>query len=237
MERVKLGVRVREGRGGKDAKAVRSRGEIPGVMYAAGKDTVAIAINARELRQAVSSVGGAHTILDVTLDGTKRARTAIIKDMQLDPVRDRVLHIDLHEIRLDQKITAPVAVHLEGHAEGVSMGGALSQPTHEVNVEGLPTDIPEHVTVDVSALEIGGSIRLSDIQAPRGITFVDDPESTVLATIAAPVSEEELMTEAELEAAAEAEEAEAAAAEAAEAAAEGAEGAEPAAEGGEPQGE
>jgi large subunit ribosomal protein L25 len=230
MERVKLAVRVREGRGRKDARAVREHGDIPGVMYAAGKDTVAIAVNARELRHAVSGPGGVHTILDVTLDGARSARTAVIKDMQLDPVKDRVVHIDLHEIRLDQKITSPVAVHLEGHAEGVSMGGALSQPTHEVNVEGLPTDIPQHISVDVSALEIGGSIRLGDVTPPPGITFVDDPEGTVLATIAAPVSDEELMTEAEQEAAAEAE---AVAAEAAEGAAAEGEGAP--AEGGEPQ--
>jgi large subunit ribosomal protein L25 len=124
-------------------------------------------------------------------------------------------------------------VHLEGHAEGVNMGGALNQPAHDVRVEALPADLVDVISVDVTALEIGQSIRLADIEAPAGITFIDDPESTVLATIAAPVSEEELKTEAELEAEAEAE-AEAAAA--AEAAAEaGEEGAEPG-EGGEEAG-
>ena len=98
-------------------------------------------------------------------------------------------------------------VHLEGHAEGVNMGGALSQPTHEVHVEALPSDLVESITVDVSALEIGQSIRLSDVTPPSGITFTDDLEGTILATIAAPVSEEELKSEAELEAEAEAGEA------------------------------
>jgi large subunit ribosomal protein L25 len=231
MDRVKLQVRPREGRGSKDAKALRAAGDIPGVIYSATTDTQAIVVNARALRQAVS--GGLHTILDVTLDGDGQTRPVLIKDLQLDPVRGRVVHIDLHEIRLDRVIQTVIPVHLEGHAEGVNMGGALNQPVHELHVDALPADLVDFISVDVSALEIGQSIRLSDLEAPPGVTFTDDLESTVIATIAAPVSEDELKTEAELEAEAEAE-AEAAAA--AEAAAEaGEEGAEPG-EGGEEAG-
>lgn len=222
MDRVKLQVSLREGRGTKDAKALRAAGEIPGVIYSATSDTQAITVNARALRQAVSH-HGMHAILDVTLDGDGKGRPVLIKDVQLDPVRGRVVHIDLHEIRLDQKIQTIIPVHLEGHAEGVNMGGALNQPVHEVRVEALPADLIDFISVDVSHLEIGQSIRLSDIPAPAGITFTDDPESTVLASIAAPVSEEDLKSEAELEAEAEAEAEAAAAAEAGE---EG-EGAEP----------
>jgi large subunit ribosomal protein L25 len=201
------------------------------VNDSATTDTLAIVVNARALRQAVS--GGLHTILDVTLDGDGQTRPVLIKDLQLDPVRGRVVHIDLHEIRLDQVIQTVIPVHLEGHAEGVNMGGALNQPVHELHVDALPADLVDFISVDVSALEIGQSIRLSDLEAPPGVTFTDDLESTVIATIAAPVSEDELKTEAELEAEAEAE-AEAAAA--AEAAAEaGEEGAEPG-EGGEEAG-
>jgi large subunit ribosomal protein L25 len=227
MDRVKLQVRPRDGRGSKDAKALRAAGDIPGVSYSATTETQAIVVNARALRQAVS--GGLHTILDVTLDGDGATRPVLIKDLQLDPVRGRVVHIDLHEIRLDQVIQTVIPVQLEGHAEGVNMGGALNQPVHELHVDALPADLVDFITVDVSALEIGQSIRLSDLQAPPGITFTDDLESTVIATIAAPVSDEELMTEAELEAEAEAE------AEAAEAAEAGEEGAEPG-EGGEEAG-
>ena len=213
MERVKLQVRLREGRGTKDAKALRASGEIPGVIYSATSETESIVVNARDLRQAVSG-HGLHTNFDVAVDG-KATRPVLIKEFQLDPVRDRVIHVDLHEIRLDQKINTAIPVQIEGHAEGVNMGGALSQPTHEVHVEALPADLVEAIVVNVSPLEIGQSIRLSDITPPAGITFTDDLEGTVLATIAAPVSEEELKTEAELEAEAEAEAAAAAEAEAA----------------------
>src|SRR5437764_6023741 len=166
MERVKLEVRARQGRGSKDAKAMRAVGDIPGVIYSSSSETLAVAINARALRHAVAA-HGIHTILDVAVDGNG-ARPALIKDLQLDPVRDRVIHVDLHEIRLDQKINTSIPVHLEGHAEGVNMGGALSQPTHELHAEALPADLVDAITVDVSALEIGQSIRLSDITPPNG---------------------------------------------------------------------
>ncbi len=235
MDRVKLQVRPRDGRGSKDANALRAAGDIPGVIYSATTETQAIVVNARDLRQAVSG-HGLHTILDVTLDGDGKPRPVLIKDLQLDPVRGRVVHIDLHEIRLDQKIQTAIPIHLEGHAEGVNMGGALNQPAHELHVEALPADLVDFITVDVSALEIGQSIRLADIEAPSGITFTDDLESTVLATIAAPVSEDELKTEAELEAEAEAEAEALAAAEAALEAGEQVEGAEPGEGGGEEAG-
>jgi large subunit ribosomal protein L25 len=219
MERVKLAARLREGRGTKDAKALRLAGDVPGVIYSATSETESIIVSVRDLRHALSEAG-VHSVFDVSIDG-KTDRPVLIKEFQLDPVRDRVIHVDLHEIRLDQKINTSIPVHIEGHAEGVNMGGALSQPTHEVHVEALPADLVEAITVDVSELEIGQSIRLSDVTPPNGVTFTDDLEGTILATIAAPVSEEELKTESELEAEAEAEAEAAAAAEAGEAGEEG----------------
>jgi large subunit ribosomal protein L25 len=167
MDRVKLEVQARDERGGKAARAIRAAGSVPGVIYRAGADSTAIAVDGRALRQAVSGPGGMYALLDVTVDGDKRARTAIIKDLQLDPVRDRVIHIDLHEIPLDQKIGTVVQVHLEGEPEGVGMGGVLSQPTHELRISVLPTEIPEVLQADV------------------------------IATVTAPIAEEELEPEVE----------------------------------------
>jgi large subunit ribosomal protein L25 len=195
MADVKLEVRSRDGRGGKDARALRAAGEIPGVMYTSQSGTsgsTAISVGARDLRTAVSGPGGTHAIIDLKVDGTGKARSVIIKDMQLDPVRDRVIHIDFHEVRLDQPINTVVVVHVDGQPHGVSMGGILSQPTHELNISVLPTAIPEQIVIDVSALEIGGSLRLADVPQMEGVTFLDDPEGTVLATVSAPISEEEL---------------------------------------------
>ena len=209
MEREKLAVRLREGRGTKSARELRVTGDIPGVIYSASSETAAISVNARDLRRAVAGPSGIHTLLDVTVGDAKQARVALIKDLQLDPVRDRVIHIDLHEIRMDQPIQTVVSVHLEGQPHGVTMGGVLSQPTHEVNISVLPTEIPEGLTVDVSAIEIGGSLRLAEVPVPDGVTVLDDLESTVIASVSAPISEEELEGEP-----AEGEEAEAATGEA-----------------------
>jgi large subunit ribosomal protein L25 len=196
MDRVKLEVQARDERGGKAARAIRAAGSVPGVIYRAGADSTAIAVDGRALRQAVSGPGGMYALLDVTVDGDKRARTAIIKDLQLDPVRDRVIHIDLHEIPLDQKIGTVVQVHLEGEPEGVGMGGVLSQPTHELRISVLPTEIPEVLQADVSALQIGDALRLSDLTVPEGVEVIDDPD-TVIATVTAPIAEEELEPEVE----------------------------------------
>jgi len=194
MEREKLAVRLREGRGSKDARELRAEGDIPGVIYSATSETTPIAVNARDLRKAVSGPSGIHSLLDVSVAGGK-ARTALIKDLQLDPVRDRVIHVDLHEIRMDQPIQTVVSLHLEGQPHGVTMGGVLNQPTHEVNIEVLPTQIPESLTVDISALEIGGTLRLGDVPVPEGVTMLDDLEATVVAAVTAPISEEELAGE------------------------------------------
>lgn len=193
MERVKLEVRSRDGRGAKDARAMRAAGEVPGVIYSDGSGSTAIRVDLRELRRAVSGPGGTHALMDIDVDG-KSTRTAIIKDIQIDPVRDRVIHFDLHEIRLDRKISTVVPVHLVGEPAGVNMGGSLSQPTHEINVSVLPTEIPQSIEADVSALEIGGSLRLSEVEIPEGAELLDDPD-TVLATVAAPISEAELEPE------------------------------------------
>jgi large subunit ribosomal protein L25 len=196
MDRVKLQVQARDARGGKAARAMRAAGSVPGVIYRAGAESTAIAVDGRALRQAVTGPGGMHALLDVTVDGDKKPRTAIIKDLQLDPVRDRVVHIDLHEIPLDQKIDTIVLVHLEGEPQGVTMGGVLSQPTHELRISVLPTAIPELLQADVSELEIGGALRLSDLTVPEGVEVLDDPD-TVIATVTAPIAEEELEPEVE----------------------------------------
>jgi large subunit ribosomal protein L25 len=171
---------------------MRAAGEVPGVIYGDGNGSIAIRVDLRELRRAVSGPGGTHALMDIEVDGGRQTRTAIIKDIQLDPVRDRVIHFDLHEIRLDRKINTVVPVHLIGEPHGVTMGGSLSQPTHEINVSVLPTEIPELIEADVSELEIGGALRLSDIAIPESVELLDDPEEVVLASVSAPISDAEL---------------------------------------------
>jgi large subunit ribosomal protein L25 len=139
----------------------------------------------RELRRALTGPTGLHAILDVALNGQQTA-PAILKDFQQDPIKGRVMHVDLQEVRLDQPIQAQVVVHLVGEPAGVTEGGVLSQVQREINVEGLPMEIPDHLDLDVSGMGIGDTLRLADLPARSGITYLDDPEGTVLATVTLP---------------------------------------------------
>jgi large subunit ribosomal protein L25 len=201
-ERVKLEVQKRDSRGSAEARRLRRRGLIPGVIYGGGKDPAAISVPERELRRALTGAGGLHAILDVVVqgDGNGDARPAILKDYQQDVISGRVAHIDLHQVRLDRPIQASVVVQLVGESVGAKEGGVLSQVSREVTVEALPMEIPEHIDADVSTMNIGDSLRLADIPAIEGVTFVDDPEETVLATVTAPsVFDEPEPEEEELE--------------------------------------
>ena len=117
-----------------------------------------------------------------------RTRPAILKDQQNHPVRGDVMHVDFLEVRLDEEIQTTVGVELEGVEEspGVKEGGVLEQVTRELNIEALPTDIPDQIVVDVSSMEMGATLSLSEVPAPKGVTFLDDPDETVIATVVVP---------------------------------------------------
>jgi large subunit ribosomal protein L25 len=185
-ERTKLVVVQREGLGSAESRRLRKEGLVPGVLYGSG-EPVAISIAERELRRALTGSAGLHAILDVEIGGKGQTHASILKEYQVDPVRGGVTHVDLQEVRLDRAIRALVAVHLHGgeDAPGVREGGVLSQPLREVTVEALPLEVPEHIELDVSGMEIGGTLRISDLTAPEGATLMDDPE-TVVATVTAP---------------------------------------------------
>ena len=202
-ERIKLTVSEREGRGSRDSRRLRRGGMIPGVLYGRGKAPHAICVPERELRRALTGDHGLHAILDVVLDGQTTTHASILKDYQQDPLRGRITHIDLQEVRLDQPIQAQVVVELLGAEDspGIKEGGVLSQVNREVNVEALPLEVPERLELDVSQLAIGDTLRVADLSAPEGVTLLDDPEETVLATMTMPTRfvEPEIVTEEEEE--------------------------------------
>jgi large subunit ribosomal protein L25 len=185
-ERTKLNVKTREHLGSSETRRLRRRGLIPGVLYGRG-EPIAISIEERELRRALTGAAGLHSILDVEIDGGDTAHASILKEYQLDKVRGGVTHVDLQEVRLDQAITASVSVHLIGGdvAPGVKEGGVLSQPLREIQVEALPLEVPEHIDLDVSQMTTGDTLRIGDIKVQEGVTFLDDPD-TVVATLTAP---------------------------------------------------
>ena len=201
-ERVRLEVEQREARGSAEARRLRAQGLVPGVLYGNGGTAHPFCVAERELRRVLTGDHGTHAILDVVLGDGKKPHHAVLKDYQLHPTKARLLHVDLHEVRLDQPIQSAVVVELVGDPEGVTMGGVLTQVGREVNVEALPMEIPDRIEADVSALAIGDNLRAGDLTIPDGVTLLDDPD-TVIASVAQPTRvelPEEMLDEAEAEA-------------------------------------
>jgi large subunit ribosomal protein L25 len=208
---LKLEVREREDIGSRRTRRLRAEGFVPGVLYGNGHAR-AIVVPERDLRAAMTGPSGLHAILDVVIEGQTTVHPSILAEYQQDPVRGTISHIDLREVRLDQPIHATVVIQLIGEPAGVKTGGMLSLVARELHVEALPADVPEHIDVDVTRMEVGDVLRLADIPAIANVTLLDDPHETVIATVSVPRGFAEL------------EEAEAAAAEAEAAEAEGEEG-------------
>ena len=188
-KRPTLTVEDRPERGSRAVRRLRRTGVVPGVVYGGSEgDSASFKVDYRVLRQVL--VDGS-ALIDLKIAG--KTRPVIVKDQQVHPVRGEVMHIDFLEVRLDEKIQAPVAVHIEGaeEAPGIKEGGVMEQVTHQLNIEALPTDIPDFITVDVSGMEIAATMHLSEIDPPAGVEYLDDPEETIIATIVVPTEVEE----------------------------------------------
>jgi large subunit ribosomal protein L25 len=187
--RPSLEVEERTERGSRATRRLRRAGYVPGVVYGGGGEPATFQVGERDLRLALQD---GSAVLDLKLDGGQ-ARPVIVKDEQRHPVRGNLLHIDLLHVRLDEKIQTPVSVELVGaeEAPGVKEGGVLGHVTRELTVEALPTDIPERIEVDVSGLEQAATLLLSEVPPPQGVTFLDDLEETVIATVTMPSEIEE----------------------------------------------
>jgi large subunit ribosomal protein L25 len=186
-----LEVDERPERGTRATRRLRRDGFVPGVVYGGQgrEDAMSFKVNSRVLRTVL--VDGS-ALIDLKVNGG-RALPVIVKDRQLDPVRDEIIHIDLLEVRLDEKIQTQVGVHIEGaeEAPGIKEGGVLEQVSHQLNIEALPTAIPDAIVVDVSGMEIAATMHLSEVAAPEGVEFLDDLEETIIATVVVPTEVEE----------------------------------------------
>jgi large subunit ribosomal protein L25 len=189
-DRPTLEVDERTERGTRATRRLRRSGLVPGVVYGGRgqEDATSFKVDARVLRHVL--VDGS-ALIDLKVDG--KTLPVIVEDRQLDPVRDEIIHIDLLEVRLDEKIQTQVGVQIEGveEAPGVKEGGVLEQVSHQLNVEALPTDIPDAIVVDASGMEIAATMHLSEITAPAGVEFLDDLEETIIATVVVPTEVEE----------------------------------------------
>jgi len=189
-KRPSVTVEERAERGSREARRLRRAGFVPAVLYGASHpDPVSLKVGERDLRHLL--VDGS-ALFDVKI-GAEKSVPAILKDRQDHPVRDEVVHVDFLEVRLDEKIHATVTIELEGieEAPGVKEGGVLDQSTREVNIEALPTDIPERIVVNVSHMDMGDTLTLDAVPAPSGVEYLDVPEEVTIASVVVPTKVEE----------------------------------------------
>jgi large subunit ribosomal protein L25 len=184
----KLSISARTPEGSRSTRRLRRSGRVPGVLYGGDGDPIAFSADARELRNALAAQGA---VLEVVDEG--KATPAILKSAQYHPVRGETMHVDLLRVNLNVAIHAVVALELVGGEEspGVKSGGVLEHITRELNIEALPTAIPESMSVDVSSMDINDTITLADVPVPDGIVLLDDVDETVIATLTPPRLETE----------------------------------------------
>lgn len=170
---------VRSERGSRPAGRMRRDGRVPAVVYGHGDDPVSVAVVARDLQHILSGAAGANTLITLKVDGADQLTLA--RQIQRDPIRGDVLHVDFIRIRADQTVTAEIPLSLVGTAEGVNMGGMLEQQIFRLSIEAKPGDLPNVIEHDISALIVGDQVHVRDLAIPSGVTVLQEADEVVAA--------------------------------------------------------
>lgn len=195
MGDIKLEVENRSGRGRHTRNQLAKNGKIPGVVYGKEMGSMAVAVDSGEIQKIVRNFGTSKLIdLDVKGNNDEKIKV-MVKDLQYDPLRRDVTHVDFQKINMEDEIKTSVRVKLLGDPVGVQEGGVLQQQLRTVEIECLPGDIPESITADISSLRLGSSLQVTDLNLPQGVRIAIDPD-TVVASVTVPrVAAEEVEPE------------------------------------------
>lgn len=180
MSELKLNAIKREGFKQSDLTALRTKGMIPGIFYGAGEENIPIAANELALRPFIYT-SESH-IINLSVEGMDKAFSCIMKDVQFDPVKYKPIHFDVIALHADEKLKIEVSVVLQGNAPGVRDGGVIQHSLHKLEIECLPKDIPSHIDVDISGLQIGDSVKVADLKL-ENVTILNDEHASVVAVV------------------------------------------------------
>ncbi len=199
MEQVELRAEIRDEIGKEAAGRLRQQGLIPAVVYGAAAKTINIKVGTRDFEKALHTSAGENVLINLKLTGAGRKveQTVIVKEVQYDPVKGGIYHVDFNHISLKEAIKVKVPVVTKGEPSGVKEGGSLEQILWEVEVECLPTQIPEKVEVDISNLQIGDAVHVRDLGFPEGVEVLNPPEDVVVHIVLPKVEVEEVIPAAE----------------------------------------
>jgi large subunit ribosomal protein L25 len=189
MAEIVVNATSRDDRGKNAARRLRRQGLVPGIVYGGKGGNIAVAVDPKALQKVLRSEAGRNTILKLDIAGAG-ATNAILKDLQVDPIKENLLHADFYRIAMDVAIRVTVPINIRGEARGVKVdGGILELITREIEVECLPGDIPERIDVDVSELGLNGALRVSDLPANAKVKILEGADQVVVHVVS--VKEEE----------------------------------------------
>ena len=198
-KQVKLTAQRREATGRSAIRKLKARGIVPAIVYGGKDKPQSLQVSRRDISLMLSHASGENILVELEITGEKGSRMAMIQEIQHSPVGGNVLHIDFHAVSMDEKIEADVPLEPVGVANGVkNFGGLLEQSLRTLEVECLPRDLPDKITVDVSALNIGDSIHVRDIQLPSGVAAKTPIDLTAFSVLAPVVEEEPVAAVAEV---------------------------------------
>jgi large subunit ribosomal protein L25 len=191
MSNLTVVVQTRSATGKNANRQLRAAGAIPAVVYGGGRESVAIQVDEKTMREFLKDAGSENALFLLQLGDSGKSRHAMIRDLQIDPIDRRISHIDFQRVLLDEKVRVHVGVHLAGTAEGVkNQGGVLDFVTREVEVECLPTHIPNELLLDVTALEVGDHVEAKDLALPEGVELLTEPKRVIVSIAHSRVAED-----------------------------------------------
>jgi len=183
MQQKQMNIELRSKSGKGTSRKLRAAEMVPGVVYGKGMDPMPISVKYRDLTNAMSGNGGHNNLITLVGGGSLDQTMAIIADLQLDAIKGTFQHVDLHRVNMDEKVRLNVPVLLKGTAAGVKEGGLLDFAHHELHIECLPANIPDHIEIDVTTLAIAHSIHVDEIKAPEGVKLLDNPKTPVVSIL------------------------------------------------------
>lgn len=197
-EEIIIDAQIREERGKNENRRLRTKGMIPAILYGVTNENISLSVKPLDIVQVLRSKKGANTLFHINMIGERTTRSAVlIKDYQLDPVKDVLIHCDFVRVKMDEKLETNIPIHTTGKAKGIEMGGMLEMVMREIPIECLPADIPEDIVIDVTPMNIGDAVRIRDISFGDKIKVLAEEDLLVLHVvppkkIAEPVAAEAL---------------------------------------------
>lgn len=194
MQQKQMNVELRSKTGKGISRQLRLAEMVPGVVYGKGMDPISVSIKSRDLQAALSGKGGQNNLITLVGGGSLDQSMAIIADLQRDVLKGSFKHVDLHRINMNEKLRVTVPILLKGPAIGVKEGGLLDLAHHELHVECLPGNIPDHIEIDITELKIAHSLHVGEIPLPEGVKVLDNPKTPLVSILGR--AKEEAATEA-----------------------------------------